>query len=303
VAHRKVEQPEQISLTVLNDGIVAARFGAMACPCEVLMETTDLRLAHHLGGIVAQEAWRVEQKFSRYRAGNIVSHINNANGRPIELDAETASLLDFSQDCYHLSKGLFDITSGILRRVWHFDGSDHVPDQSEIAPLLNHIGFNRIVWSKPLLTLPAGMELDFGGLAKEYAVDKAIGLVSAETEIPVLINFGGDLRAQSRPSAGPWRVGIEKPDHEGIAALLSGLTSGALATSGDTRRFLLRNGVRYSHILNPKTGWPVAGGPNCVTVAAATCIEAGMIATMALLQGATARLFLEDAGVPHWCGV
>ena len=79
------------------------------------------------------------------------------------------------------------------------------------------------------------------------------------------------------------------------------LADGALATSGDARRFLLKDGVRYSHILNPQTGWPVAHVPRSVTVAAATCVEAGMTATLAMLQGKKAEAFLRREGARAWC--
>jgi thiamine biosynthesis lipoprotein len=78
------------------------------------------------------------------------------------------------------------------------------------------------------------------------------------------------------------------------------LEHGALATSGDSRRYLLRAGVRYGHILHPRTGWPVPGAPRSVSVAASSCTEAGLLATMALLQGSRAQAFLDDEGVRYW---
>jgi thiamine biosynthesis lipoprotein len=78
------------------------------------------------------------------------------------------------------------------------------------------------------------------------------------------------------------------------------LTVGALATSGDSRRFLLKDGKRYGHVLDPRSGWPVVGAPRSVTVAAATCTEAGMLATLALLQGTEAEAFLEAQAVQFW---
>jgi thiamine biosynthesis lipoprotein len=78
------------------------------------------------------------------------------------------------------------------------------------------------------------------------------------------------------------------------------LERGALATSGDSRRFLIKDGVRYGHILNPRTGWPVANSPRSVTVAASSCTEAGLLSTLALLQGAGAKQYLEEQGVRYW---
>jgi thiamine biosynthesis lipoprotein len=115
-----------------------------------------------------------------------------------------------------------------------------------------------------------------------------------------LINFGGDLRANRAPPSGPWQVGIERPDTDRQASLLLDLEHGALATSGDSRRYLSRDGKRYGHILDPRTGWPVQDAPRSVTVAASSCTEAGLLATLALLHGAGARAFLEAQEVRYW---
>jgi thiamine biosynthesis lipoprotein len=82
--------------------------------------------------------------------------------------------------------------------------------------------------------------------------------------------------------------------------MLLDLERGALATSGDSRRYLLKDGIRYGHILNPRTGWPVPGAPRSVTVAASSCTEAGFLATVALLQGSGAQGYLKEQGVRHW---
>jgi thiamine biosynthesis lipoprotein len=145
------------------------------------------------------------------------------------------------------------------------------------------------------------MEIDFGGIGKEYAVDRAAALV-APIAPSSLLNFGGDLFAIGPSAQGrPWRVGIEALGATARAAKELELTHGALATSGDARRFLLKNGTRYGHVLDPRTGWPVQGAPRSVTVAAPTCTEAGMLATFALLAGRDAEAFLESQNVQHWC--
>ena len=199
-----------------------------------------------------------------------------------------------------MSGGLFDITSGVLRRAWKFDGSDRVPQPADVERLLPLVGFDKLSWQSPRLLLPAGMELDFGGIGKEYAVDRVYDLVAARHSAPFLVNFGGDLRANRPAPQGPWRVGIERPDTEHEAELVLELEHGALATSGDSRRFLLRAGVRYGHILDPRTGWPVIDAPRSVTVAASSCTEAGLLSSMALLRAAGARSFLEEQGVRYW---
>lgn len=284
------------------DDHFVGRFTAMASPCEVLVDTTERADAERLGRVAQDEALRVERKFSRYRTDNMIHEINHSAGRPFEVDAETAGILDYAATLYEASGGLFDITSGILRRVWKFDGSDRVPSQAAVGEILPFVGWDKVAWDRPRLTLPAGMEIDLGGIGKEYAVDRAAGLIAALTARSYLVNFGGDLFASGLRSGGrPWGVGIDDPEQTGEAALYRvEISRTGLATSGDARRFVTWNGKRLGHILNPRTGWPVERAPRSVTVAAATCLEAGTLATLAYLQGPRASAFLEEQGVTHW---
>jgi thiamine biosynthesis lipoprotein len=290
----------QIVMEPRGERFTALRFTAMASPCEVLIASADRGAALALGRLVATEAWRIEHKYSRYRNDSLLSWIHRNRDKHLEVDKETVALLNFARTCYEASGGRFDITSGILRRVWNFDGSDRLPSRAAVDELLPLIGFNKLGWVPPRLMLPFGMELDFGGIGKEYAVDRAFDLLSAQCPVPFLINLGGDLRTNRAPVDAPWRVGIERPDSAGEASLLLDLERGALATSGDSHRYLMKDGVRYGHILNPITGWPVPGAPRSVTVAAGSCTEAGQLATLALLQGTAARDFLDAQEVRYW---
>jgi FAD:protein FMN transferase len=283
-----------------GENLLAVKFLAMASPCEVLLPAMEHEAALAIGAIAADEALRVEKKFSRYRSDSVTARIHEHRGAPIDVDEETAALIDFASQCHDLSDGLFDITSGVLRRAWRFDGSDRIPEPKAVDRLLPLVGFDKLHWLPPRLTLPAGMELDFGGIGKEYAVDRAFELLAGRHAAPFLVNFGGDLRAKRPPAHGSWQVGIERPDAERESTLLLNLERGALATSGDSRRFLLKDGIRYGHILDPRTGWPVPGAPRSVTVAAGSCTEAGLLSTLALLHGPRAQEFLEDQGVRYW---
>jgi thiamine biosynthesis lipoprotein len=294
-------QTSELQLEPRDNGIVAVTFRAMASPCEVLLDTDDLDLAQQLGRAAAAEAWRIEAKYSRYLPDSLVNAINRSQGRPITVDAETAALLDYAAECYRLSAGKFDITSGILRRCWKFDGSDRVPDPPAVSSLLPFIGFKKLNWQRPQISLPPGMEIDFGGFGKEYAVDRALALVTASHPVAALANFGGDLAANSPNRTGPWQVAVERPDTEREPRLLLELAQGALATSGDSHRFLLRDGVRYSHILDVHDGWPVRGVPRSVSVVASSCVAAGMLATLAMLNGTSAEAFLDSQEVRYWC--
>lgn len=278
-------------------------FAAMASPCQVLSRAADRGAAQLQLEAAAAEAWRIEAKFSRYRDGNIVHRINSADGAAVEVDEETANLIDFAATLYELCERRFDITSGVLREVWTFDGSDRIPGADEVRRVLERVGWHKAVWRRPVLTLAPGMQIDLGGIGKEYAVDRAAALAAAHSDAPCLVNFGGDIAACGEAALGtPWRVGIEAIGAgTGAAFKRIRLERGGLATSGDARRFLLKDGVRYSHLLNPVTGWPVPDAPRSVTVAADTCTQAGTLSTLAMLMGAGAESFLEEQAVRYWC--
>jgi thiamine biosynthesis lipoprotein len=275
----------------------------MASPCVVLVDTPDHELGAQIGRMVMEETLRIESKFSRYRP-SVVTSINEKAGDCAEVDPETADLIDYAASCYELSDGAFDITSGALRRIWRFDGSGAVPTPAQVNALLGVIGWHRVSWRRPQLRLAPGMEIDFGGIGKEYAVDRAMLLVQTEIRqpAPCLINLGGDLRVSGpRRDGRGWRVGIEDAERTGATAGLMEFTQGAVATSGDTYRYVLLDGVRHGHVLDPRTGRPVPDAPRSVTVHAATCSEAGLLAKLALLSGADAEDFLRREGARAWC--
>ena len=127
-------------------GLLAATFTAMASPCEVLLSGSSPTAARELGMIAAHEAWRIEQKFSRYREDSVVASIHRHRGCEMEVDSETAALLDFAHQCYELSDGMFDITSGVLRRAWKFDGSGRIPEAAAVERAAAAVGLDKLQW-------------------------------------------------------------------------------------------------------------------------------------------------------------
>ena len=291
----------------LKDTYSIGRFEAMACPCEILLENsnnqpTDKQAIQEITEIAFQEAKRIEQKFSRYKENNIIYQINNSNGKTISVDEETVLILNFADQCYELSEGKFDITSGILRRTWKFDGSDKIPTPEKVAELKSNIGWDKVKFNQTSINLPAGMEIDLGGIGKEYAVDSTVKRLTEYTEKSFLVNFGGDIACPCpRENKTAWTIGVDDPEQTGNNSVGKiDLLQGGLATSGDARRYLLKDGVRYSHILDPRTGYPVTNAPRSVTVIANTCIEAGMLSTFAMLEGSNAVEFLKEQDVQFW---
>jgi len=242
----------------------------------------------------------MESRYSRYRAGSIVSVINQRAGSGIftELDPETKALLELAGRLWDESGGLFDITSGPLRQAWDFRAKGGA-DPAQIKPALALVGWEQIEWRESSLHLPTpGMEIDLGGLAKEYAADSAVSLMRDLNVTSAMIELAGDVATigDSEDST-PWRVGIQDPEGTGSLCAVQ-LSNAAVATSGNYARHIGFEGKQYGHLLNPKTGWPVEG-PTSVSVVDSHCLTAGAVATVACLQAEkAARAWLEHAALP-----
>lgn len=276
-------------------------FNAMASPCEVLFKAGSEEEAQSFAESAFDETKRIEAKFSRYLKDNIIYQINNSDGAVIEVDDETARMFDFAGQCFKLSDGFFDITSGVLRRCWKFDGVEFAPDQVQLRNVLELIGWNKVEWDGKHIKLQSGMEIDFGGIGKEFAVDRVAEMAISFGIQNVMVNFGGDIRAIQKEAGEPWVIGIESPQQVDKAIGKIELNNGGVATSGDTKRFCLFQGQRLGHILNPKTGWPVENAPHAITVIGDNCTQAGILATMAMLKGGEAEEFLEAQSVTYNC--
>lgn len=276
-------------------------FRAMAAWNEIQVHG-DEEVAARAAAEAIAEVQRIEAKYSRYRADSVVSRINAAAGSAVDIDAETRGLLAYAHACFLQSAGLFDATSGVLRRAWRFDRR-RVPDDAEIAPLLRLVGWGRVDLGEASVRLPeSGMELDFGGFGKEYAVDRAAAVLREAGVESALVNLAGDLMILGpQPDGSAWRVGIRHPRREGELIATLPVSSGALATSGDYERFIEVGGVRHCHVLDPRTGRS-ARGFQSVTVHAPSCLVAGSASTIAMLKGRDGGLaWLRDLGLAHFC--
>lgn len=283
-------------------------FQAMASPCSIQLDGEDEPLMQHAAEAAIAEVRRIELKFSRYRHDSILSQINQAAGlAPVELDAETHSLLEFADLLWLQSNGLFDITSGVLRQAWDFKAG-RVPSQTTLNALLRHVGWRDVAREgRWILLKNAGMELDFGGFGKEYAADRAAAVLKNQGLTHALVNLGGDLHAlggrglpQIRDE--PWSIDIQHPrpapPDSNVPLASLALSRGGLATSGDYERFFVHNGRRYCHVLNPFTGWPVSDLQS-ISVLASNTTTAGALSTIAMLKGKEAKAWLDAQGASY----
>lgn len=278
-------------------------FRAMASEHELLLWSDDEARATRAAEAAIADVARIEAKYSRYRDDSVTSRINRAAGgrEAVTIDAETAALLAYADRCHRLSGGRFDLTSGVLRRAWDFRRvPPQIPDAAALGAATALIGWSRVEWDERSVRLPtAGMEIDFGGIGKEYAADRAATACIEHGVSHGLVNLGGDVRAAGpQPNGMPWRVGIRHPRRDGAAIATVLLESGAVATSGDYERFFEIAGQRYCHILDPRTGQPVAHWQS-VSVVAPLCVVAGSCATIAMLLEQDAEAFLRDQGLRY----
>ncbi|MCG9714165.1 FAD:protein FMN transferase [Shewanella insulae] len=287
-------------------------FMAMASRCEFLArpmqadskaqggQSVDERVAQAFDRAMA-EVKRIEAKYNRFSESSVLTQLNCGAGDWQAIDEETLGLLRFAEHCYRLSQGKFDITAEPVLALWPFGVGESAtpPSDCQICAALKCVGFERLIIEDLRLYLPDGMGIDLGGIAKEYAADKAIEILSRELpEYDLLVNLGGDMIA-SPGCEQPWQIGIEDPHKLDTPARVVTLKSGALATSGHSRRYLLHQGKRYGHIIDPGTGYPIIGAPLSVSVFAPQCVVAGMLATLAMLQGEVAEDFLSRQGAVH----
>jgi len=273
----------------------------MGTPCDIQLFASHSAQAKHAADLAIADVRRLEEKYSRYRDDSFLSEINRvaAQAGSISVDDETAGLLNYAAACYEQSDGLFDITSGILRKAWRFD-SGQLPEPELIAKLLEQVGWHKVLWQPPVLqfTVP-GMEIDFGGVVKEYAVDRAAVICNNAGLHHGVVNLGGDIKLVGpRADGRPWRVGIRHPREKSGVLQTVLLQSGALASSGDYERCIMINGQRYGHILNPKTGWPVRKLA-AVSVVGDFCVVAGSASTIAMLKEESGIEWLQELGLPH----
>ena len=292
----------QISFS--KDGsILSAQFKAMANPCSIYYEQGDNAPEdfYPIAQKIAEEAWRIEQKYSRYIKDSILSKINNSKNSAVTVDPETFHLLTLSDTLWRESGGKFDISSGILRKLWMFNQQSELPSKSSIQKILDYIGWDKVTFNQDEITLPEGMEIDFGGIGKEYATDRCADIGAQLSPNRLLVNLGGDIAVRGKEDTqSSWQISIESKEGNGKIWKTFCINSGAVATSGDVYKSFIVNGKRYGHIINALTGYPIEHAPRTVTVAAPNCTEAGILSTLAILQGDECEAFLKEVGRPYW---
>jgi thiamine biosynthesis lipoprotein len=191
-----------------------------------------------------------------------------------------------------LTDGAFDVTITPFFKLWDFERR-RIPEEEDLRDVSHLVDYRKIGVSDSLLQIREGMEIDLGGAAKGYAVDRAVEKLKNLGIQHALVDAGGDIKALGGRGEEPWKIGVKHPRRNGILRLIE-LRDGSVATSGDYEKYFLREGVRYHHILDPRTGYPAEGCVS-VTILAETAMEADILATGVMVLGTDAGAGLIES--------
>ena len=237
------------------------------------------------------EVRRIEKLFTTYDDSSQVNQVNqNAGIRPVKVDREVLDLINRSKKISALTQGAFDISYGSIdKRLWNFDSTmTSLPDQETARRGVRLINYRNIITDNEKCTVflkEKGMRIGFGGIGKGYAAEKAKRLLQEKGVKSGIVNAAGDLSAWgNQPNGKPWTIGIAAPDSQRLPFSYLNITDTSVATSGNYEKFVVINGKRYSHTIDPRTGLPVAGIKS-VTVICPNAEIADAIATPIMIMG------------------
>jgi thiamine biosynthesis lipoprotein len=270
-------------------GVYELTFTAMSTACRVTFHGVAPQVATLFQNEVLQWVAWFEAKYSRFIPDSLISRINAAAGEQwVEIDQETESLFNLCQDMIFFSRGVFDPTALPLIRLWNWKADPPViPTEENIQATRGLVGWRKIQRRTGGIFLPLrGMCLDLGGIGKEYAVDRVVSFALQHGIQNVLVDFGQDVRVHGEPpEKGAWHIGLDDPQNPGRCWTGVAVNHHAVATSGDYLRHFKRDGRRYGHIIDPRTGYPVNNGTLSVSVIAPHCTFAGIVSTAAFVLG------------------
>jgi len=265
------------------------RFNALGTVCEIQFLCNEDRVAQAFASAAVDWVNAFEAKYTRFRSDSLIGRINAAAGkRWVDIDEDAEEMFALVDQIVLLTNGALDPTALPLLKLWNYKAKHpRIPDESEIRTALAKVGWRRVRREPGRIFLPEeGMGLDLGGFGKEYAVDRVAQLALSMGVENFLIDFGHDVRVHGNPGNAPvWSIGVEDPRKPGALRGQLLLNSGGVASSGDYIRYFIKDGKRYGHIVDPRTGYPVANECLGVTVVCGTCLEAGLLSTSAFLMG------------------
>jgi thiamine biosynthesis lipoprotein len=277
-------------LQVNSQNIYKQTLKLMGSRFDITVVANDSLQGHKYINDAIKEISRIEQLISSWDSKSQTSEINRNSGiKAVKVDKELFDLIERSIAISKLTDGAFDITYASMDKIWKYDGSmTQMPSEDAIKSSVSKIGFENIILDKKASTVflkLEGMKIGFGAIGKGYAADKAKDLLMTNGVVSGIINASGDMNTWGlQPNGEQWKVAITNPMDKSKAYGLLPISNGAVVTSGDYEKFVEFNNVRYSHIIDPRTGYP-ATGIISVTVFAPKAELADALATSVFVMG------------------
>jgi len=255
---------------------------------------------------VIAEITRIEYLISDWKPNTQISEVNrNAGIQPVKVDKEVFELTKRAIHFSEITNGGFDISFAAMDRIWKFDGSmTEMPSAEAIKKSVEKVGYKNIILDSVQSTIflkLKGMKIGFGALGEGYATDKCREIMIGKGIKAGIVNGSGDMSTWGKqPNGKPWKIGITNPFHPDKLLTTVPLEKGAVTTSGSYEKFVVFNGKRYSHIINPATGYPVTGLCS-VTVFGPNAETANGLSTSLMVLGKTAGLQLLSQFPDYSC--
>lgn len=289
-----------------KDDWCKTHFRAMGTACQMIWRAPSRKQAVAFRDAAVSWVMEFEAKYSRYREDSLISAIRRGAGEHwVATDADLESMFALCDHWHWSTGGVFDPTALPLEQLWDYKAeTPRIPSEDEITAAQALVGWQRVERKPGSVYLPQrGMAIDLGGIGKEYAVDRVIEQSRPFGIVDILVDFGRDVRGVGQaPQGGPWSVGLEDPNDPGTCWGGVKMSNRAVTTSGDYLRGFQHEGRQYGHIIDPRSGRPVANGCLSATVIAPTCTEAGVLSTAALILGPREALqLIERSGFAQGC--
>jgi FAD:protein FMN transferase len=289
-AAEAVARVKNSAQATVENGVHRLLFRAMSTPCQIKVHGIAANVVRDFFQEAINWTAEFEARYSRFIPDSLIGKINAAAGEHwVETDAETDRLFQLCHELFFFTRGSFDPTALPLIKLWNWKtATPKVPEADEIRAARELVGWNKIQRRRGGIFLPQrGMALDLGGIGKEYAVDSVMNLAIQRGIQNVLIDFGQDVRVRGHaPEKKFWWIGLDDAHASGKCWAGVAVTDHAVATSGDYLRNFVFNGVRYGHILDPRTGYPALNDVRAASIIAPSCTIAGLLSTSICILGA-----------------
>ncbi len=275
-------------------------FKALGTNCKIKIVSNSNNISSELFNDILYWISCFESRYSRFLESSLICEINKQAGKnKVEINEGDETLFKLCDEMHFFSRGVFDPSSLPILKLWDYkNNSQKIPSDDQIKIALEKTNWRKIERLNGSFFLPEeGMSLDLGGIGKEYAVDYIAQILIKKYNIDnILINFGQDIYAHGKPPDKPaWHIGLEDPFNPGKCWTGLAISNNAVASSGDYLRYSIRDGKRYSHIIDLNTGYPVDNNCRSSSVVARSCTMAGILSTVSFVKGFKDGISLIDA--------